>query len=109
MSPSKAISSPTLAMKSAKSAKDCVQNSDTDVVHYETKQCNPKFVGSAIIARAGVTNSDQFQRFLHDVNLSSESDLDLIVIRAVIIQKDRFSIPNSYKLYCILMTTSRKP
>lgn len=46
---------------------------------------------------------DRFQRCLHSSNLNGASGTGLTVIRAVVVHKDKFSIPYSYEFHRISM------
>lgn len=64
-----------------KSAKDRGIHFDTDVVFYRELDSIPKFLGSATISGAGVTDPNEFHRRLHGVDLKSGSDSDLISLK----------------------------
>lgn len=65
---------------------------DTKDVLYKGQNDSLKFIRTPTIFRAGVTDSDEFQRHFHGVALNCGSGSDLIGIMAVVIQKDNFSI-----------------
>lgn len=53
---------------------------------------------SATISGTGMTDPDEFQRFLRGVNLNSRSGSHLIVINAVVVHQDSFAIPYPYEI-----------
>lgn len=82
---------------------------DTDVLLYEDQDVGPKVVGLAIISSVAVTDPDEFQRPVHCGEQNCGLGSDLIFIKAVIIQKDSFTIPYPYEIHWTSINEVRKP
>lgn len=82
-----------------KYAKDRGLKIDTDVVLHEGLHGRPMVVGSATISGTDVSDPDAFQRRLNSVDLSRGSGSVLIVISAVVIHKESFSILYPYEFH----------
>lgn len=81
------------------SAKNRGLKIDTKVVLYDGLDGRRKVVGSDTISDAGVTDPNEFKRRLHGVYQNHGSGSDLIVIKAVVIHKDRSLISYPYEFH----------
>lgn len=86
-----------------KSARDRDLKNYIYVVLYEKRGRRPNNLRSATISATGVTARDEFQRHFHGVHLSLAPGSNLIVIKAVVIQKDSFPIPYLHGLHWTTM------
>lgn len=72
----------------------------TDVIIYEEQDDRTKVVGLEMISSAGMPNLHECQRHLHTVYLNRGSGSDVIVVKAVVIQKKSFTMRYPYELHC---------
>lgn len=101
MFPSRLVSKSVLCNNAGKSAKNRGLKIDTEVVLHGRLDGRPKLVISAAVSGVEVTDLQRFQLCLHKVHMNRGSLSDLIIMKAVVIHMQSFSILYAYEVYCI--------
>lgn len=79
--------------------KDRRLNIENSVLLYNETDGSLEFVCSTTIPGSGVTSPDYFQRRLHGGDMNRESGSNAMDIKVVVVQKNSFLTPYSFKFH----------